>query len=188
MKISLSKIDVAESQLRTAIRLMFGSGDPVSVHTLTSAALNILHDHIPKEEAWKHDIFLHGNTIFIKEEYQSIWRNKVREAANFFKHADRDLKAGRDTLVFNTTITEFHILEALNCLRIILKEEATWRPEYAVFSGWFMLKHPACTNEALKPLVDQFSDFPLDDLSLFSEVISRLDHDPSILERNYEHR
>jgi hypothetical protein len=40
----VSKLDAAKRQLETAIRLYFSDGDPVSIHTLTAAAYNILRD------------------------------------------------------------------------------------------------------------------------------------------------
>lgn len=40
----VSKLDAAKRQLGTAIRLYFSDGDPVSIHTLTAAAYNILRD------------------------------------------------------------------------------------------------------------------------------------------------
>ena len=42
--IRLSKMDAAESQRATAIRLHAEKADPVSVHTLPWAAYDILHD------------------------------------------------------------------------------------------------------------------------------------------------
>ena len=40
----VSKFDAARRQLETAIRLYFFQGDPISIHTLASAAAQILHD------------------------------------------------------------------------------------------------------------------------------------------------
>ena len=37
--ITVSKLDAAKRQLETVIRLYFFDGDPVSIHTLTSAVL-----------------------------------------------------------------------------------------------------------------------------------------------------
>jgi hypothetical protein len=38
----VSKLDAAKRQLETVIRLYFSNGDPVSIHTLTAAAYNVL--------------------------------------------------------------------------------------------------------------------------------------------------
>ena len=40
----VSKLDAAKWQLETAIRLYFSDSDPVSIHTVTAAAYNILRD------------------------------------------------------------------------------------------------------------------------------------------------
>ena len=40
----LTRLEAAERQLRQAIRLFFGGGDEVSVHTLTGAACRVLRD------------------------------------------------------------------------------------------------------------------------------------------------
>jgi hypothetical protein len=41
---TVSKIEAALRQLETAIQLYFSDGDPISVHTLTAAAYNVLRD------------------------------------------------------------------------------------------------------------------------------------------------
>jgi hypothetical protein len=42
-KITVTKLDAAKRQLRTALRLWFDDGDPVSIHTLLAAAHEIIH-------------------------------------------------------------------------------------------------------------------------------------------------
>src|SRR5262245_42997551 len=42
----VSKLDAARRQIRTAIRLFFEDGDTVSIHTLTSAAEELLRDFL----------------------------------------------------------------------------------------------------------------------------------------------
>jgi len=41
-KLHLSKLDAALRQLETAVTLYFHSSDPISIHTLTAAAYNVL--------------------------------------------------------------------------------------------------------------------------------------------------
>jgi hypothetical protein len=43
-QLHFSKLDVALRQLETAVTLYFHSADPVSIHTLTAAAYNVLRD------------------------------------------------------------------------------------------------------------------------------------------------
>lgn len=81
----ISKLDAARRQLEVAITLYFHEGDPVSIHTLTSAAYEILravNDGRPMIKDWLKD--------WIKPEHLNEVRKKLNESQNFFKHADRD--------------------------------------------------------------------------------------------------
>jgi hypothetical protein len=140
MKITVTKIDAAKFQLATAINLFFEQKDPISIHTLTSAALQILHDHFPNKDAvWDNNLMLHYHSIYVKDGCQKEWRIITQEPANFFKHANSDLK---NELKFNTEITTFHIFEAIRCLRIIEGEEFQFSPEFKVYFSWFILNYP----------------------------------------------
>ncbi len=163
MPITVKKLDAAKSQLRTAIKLFFSNDDLISTHTLVSAALTILHDHIPSDEVWKHDILLHYDTIFIKDEGRKLWAEKTREAANFFKHADRDLKAGKTELEFNLEGTKFHIMEAIQCVRIIEGNGATEKEiTFQIFITWLLQNYPKyLTDKGKKLLPIGFYDFPI---------------------------
>lgn len=162
--VTVKKLDAAKAQLKTAIKLFFEDEDVVSTHTLTCAALAILHDHIPADEAWKHNIMLHYNTIFIKDEGRKIWTDKVREAANFFKHADRDLKSGKTELEFNLELTKFHIMEAIQCLRILEGDKVVnSEMVYMTFVAWLFQNYPQyLTEEGQKMLPAGFFDTPSD--------------------------
>jgi len=51
--------------------LFFEQRDPVSIHTLVGASLQILHDHIDDVGiVWDENLFLHKDTIYIKDEYR----------------------------------------------------------------------------------------------------------------------
>ena len=43
-RLQISKLDAARRQLEIAVRLYFAEDDPVSIHTLTSAAYQLLSD------------------------------------------------------------------------------------------------------------------------------------------------
>lgn len=102
MVIFLSKINVAERQLETAIRLYFLNDDPVSIHTLSASAYGVLRD-----------MALARNIPLLTAEQRLIERavpGKERELLaalrrhqNFFKHADRDAGSNID---FNPDSTE----------------------------------------------------------------------------------
>ncbi len=66
----------------------------------------------------------------------------IRDAQNFFKHADHDLKKGRDEIEFETDVNIFRIVEAIRCLRILEATTFEFSPEFDVFLKWFTLKFP----------------------------------------------
>jgi hypothetical protein len=84
--ITVSKLDAARRQLRAAIRLWFQGGDPVAIHTLISAAHEIVHTLFKRAG-------LHGlmfDTDYIKDEYRSDWAKLIKRHSAFFKHAQKD--------------------------------------------------------------------------------------------------
>ena len=89
MKICVSKIQAARRQLLEAINLFFEERDPVAVHTLVGASLNILHDHFDIDAAWDSNLMLHPESIYIKDEYRKEWLTLIRDAKNFFNIAIR---------------------------------------------------------------------------------------------------
>lgn len=86
--ISVSKLEAAKEQLETAIQLFFNNGSFVPIHTLCSAAYNIIKDISKKHET----DFCFELEVRIKPEKIKEWYNKANAAANFFKHADKDPK------------------------------------------------------------------------------------------------
>lgn len=86
--IYVSKLDAARRQLEHAIRLYFRHGDVVVIHTLTSAAHQILRD-LGKAQGVKSIMHDEGMEL-IKPERRDEVRKIYAKAENFFKHADRD--------------------------------------------------------------------------------------------------
>lgn len=84
--IELTKIDVAEAQIRTAVKLFFENAHPVPVHTLACAAREI--------------VATLGQKLGIKTILEEVADNLLTEKrevlkkatafVNFMKHADRD--------------------------------------------------------------------------------------------------
>lgn len=131
----VSKLDAARRQLETAIRLYFNDSDPVSIHTLTAAAYNVLRD-INREAG--------GTKLIIKEEliervvpeYQKEVRRKLNEAENFFKHADKDPKG---VLEFSPVLTELMIWESCSAYFQLSGEQLVLAK---VFNGWHAVNNP----------------------------------------------
>jgi hypothetical protein len=129
--ITISKLDAAKRQLDTAITLYFHNGDPVSIHTLVSAAYNVIRDvnaikggtpMIVKDELIEH----------VKPEYEKVARKKLNEAENFFKHADRDHKA---TIDLYPEQSEILMLDAVLQYFRLSRE---YPPLFKLFQVWFL--------------------------------------------------
>lgn len=86
-KVQIKKIEAARRQLDCAIELWFRDNDEVSIHTLTVAAHQIIHD-IKEYRGEAKDLLY--DTALVKDEYRNKWINVLKKAANFFKHADND--------------------------------------------------------------------------------------------------
>lgn len=69
--------------MHTAIRLWFEGGDPVAIHTLASAAHEIVHA-LFKKKGLKGLAF---DTPYVKADKRQHWASALKKPANFFKHA-----------------------------------------------------------------------------------------------------
>ena len=125
----VSKVDAAFSQFDTALRLWFGEGDPVSVHTLASAAEGILRD-LPCEAGPPHPV----ESDVIRDEYRAEWNRMLKRPANFFKHANHD----RDGVIdFDPEQTVFVLL----WIYLRLKALGRSAPVTAEAFGLWILAH-----------------------------------------------
>ena len=175
MKINVSKISAARSQLIEGINLFFEERDPVSIHTLVGASLQILNDHITDiGDVYDNNLMLRYDSIYIIDKFRKLWITKINEARNFFKHADQDLKKGNNSIEFETNLNEFHIFEALRCLKIVEGEDHVFSIEFKIFTAWFCLKH----HDLLKPEGKNFflnipyaEKFPVENLREWMEMI-----------------
>jgi hypothetical protein len=134
-RIQVSKLDAAKRQLETAIRLYFSEGDPVSIHTLSAAAYNILRDlgkNVGSDPMMIKQMFL----AYVIPGKEKLFMSKINEAENFFKHADKDHRA---TLKFDTSLPEFFILDAIGQYNKLTGEDT---PLLKLFRGWFIASHP----------------------------------------------
>lgn len=147
--VEISKTDAARSQLCEAIMLFFERRDPVSIHTLAWAALEIIHCHLPVNNGNVSEMyaFTHYHSIYIKEEYKKIFANKLREARNFFKHAARDLDK---KIQFKPELNECVLLEAVLCYCRLEEHALTTIPEIQIFMSWLILKYPESLLEEYK--------------------------------------
>lgn len=130
-KITVSKLDAARRQLETAVRLYFSEADPVSIHTLTSAAYQVLSD--VNRARGGSPMLKEKIPTWVRPDATEEARRRLNEAANFFKHADRDHD---DVLEFSAGPTELLLYDAIRKYRE-LTEEAV--PILTVYDVWFWL-------------------------------------------------
>jgi hypothetical protein len=156
--IHVSKLDAARRQLRTAIRLWFYDGDPVSIHTLAYAAYEVIHA-ISKKRNPKRELLFDAKIV--KEEYRSLMNRALKYPANFFKHAN---KVDEEVIEFHPKLSELFIIFAIHgvgaCGEVADAEEsAFWmwmalhEPDFLLaegkkllaeripVEGWEMLRH-----------------------------------------------
>lgn len=136
----ISKLDAAKRQLDTAINLYFRDADPISIHTLTAAAHQILMD-LSKPEGIKSFM---KDTSIIRKGKEKEFLALINEAENFFKHADQDPHA---LLKFIPEQTEALLLDAVEMYMQLTKE----MPEdMTVYRVWFLLNNPEIVSDKTK--------------------------------------
>jgi hypothetical protein len=141
--ITISKLDAAERQINTAVRLYFNDGDPVSIHTLSAAAFEILKDLDKKGP--KTGTFYELVDQYVRPEERDTVMKTVKQAQNFFKHADQDPDA---TLDFILAEPEMFLLAACDKFREL---SGTITAEIATFLTWWSIQNPGLLSpEATK--------------------------------------
>lgn len=97
--IVVTKIEAARHQLEMAIKLWFDDDDPISIHTLVSAAQEIVHPFAKAAGTFEGVL----DTIYAKPGYEEEWLAWMRVYQNFFKHGSKDREA---SIKFNPVADE----------------------------------------------------------------------------------
>lgn len=132
-KLTVTKIDAAVRQLRTAIRLWFQDGDPVAIHTLAAAAHEIADTLLRK----RGEPGLLFNNHLIKDEFKKDFNSLLKSWPNFFKHANRDHEA---SIVFDTILNEAIITFTVYGISRI--DHKAYGPDEQAFVCWLALHRP----------------------------------------------
>jgi hypothetical protein len=103
--LQLTKLDVAQRQLHTALTLWFADGDSVSIHTLAFAAYEIVHAISKKLNPQRQGLIF--DSRIITPEARKSWNRLIKRPAAFFKHANND---PNDTLEFRPEMSELFII------------------------------------------------------------------------------
>jgi len=174
MKIKIAKIDVAKTQLLEAINLFFQERDPVSIHTLVGASLEILNDHITDEGVvYDHKLLFHYKSFYIYPERRSEWQHHIKKAKNYFKHAKNEVKAGTvdDVFEFETDLNHMFIIEAIRVLRVIEGERCGPEWGFCVFLGWFFVEYPDLIKKDDMEFQSLVATLPKGSLSEWEQVL-----------------
>lgn len=129
--LELTKFEAAERQLIQGIKLFFEEGDPVSIHTLAEAAIQVFRDLAPKYNT-SSCITEHPSLSHISKRNIYDTMNKAR---NFFKHANKDFDQ-----ILDFDITRNHI-SLLECSTLHTSIKGTIIPEVLIFELWFLSQH-----------------------------------------------
>ncbi len=129
----ISKLQAAESQLKTAIELFFKERDSISIHTLASASQEIL-EVLGKKKGIK------SERLKMLEMYKPEERGKVHNKLwyhkNFFKHADQNPNG---ITILNPEYTELVIWDAVRLYFFITKKKV---PAFLIYDLWMYSKKP----------------------------------------------
>jgi hypothetical protein len=134
--IVITKVDAARRQLETAIKLWFHDDDPVSIHTLVSAAQEILHP-LAKAAGTFEGVL---DTIYAADGYEKTWLASVRVYHNFFKHGAKDPTA---TTKFNPEVNSFLIRIVI---QVFSRFTGVTTHLMDAYVARFMLSHPDVHN------------------------------------------
>jgi hypothetical protein len=130
-KIPVTKFDAARRQLEIAVTLWFNDSDPVSVHTLTMAAHEILRV-INKSRGGP--AMCSEPSPHIREEYSDFYRELMLKSYNFFKHSTSD---SAETYLFPPEVNQCLILDATEAYHRLTTDI---RPLFKLFK-WYMRTH-----------------------------------------------
>jgi hypothetical protein len=161
----INKLQAAERQLDTAIRLFFENIDHLSSYTLAAASREITDDLCEKKthELFQQEFARLGDAlevhlsfreemkIYIKEEYYKNAMKLFRKRQNFLKHADNDPDGEIDEL--NARELAFVLLFGAKNF-VLLEQRLT--PAMSVFLHWFGAAEPQILKEPKKLAEDNF--------------------------------
>jgi hypothetical protein len=152
----ITKIDAAESQLNTAIRLFFENRDHLSSYTLAIASREITDDLLEKEsdEVFRRELARLGDPTkvrlssreqfrdLIKPEFHKDAQKHFRKRQNFLKHADLDA----DREMENLSARELALGILFSIWNFSLLTDGRQTREMGIFLGWFGTAEPRLVN------------------------------------------
>ena len=132
-KIIVTKLDAARGQLNTAIKLWFEGGDPVAIHSLASAAHEIVHA-LYQQKGLKGLIF---DTPRVRPDMQQKWASSLKKPFNFFKHGRNE--PGDATIEFETQWT---VTMMMGCCKGLTNMGLAPEMEWLALTYWTFFHNP----------------------------------------------
>lgn len=128
----LSKFDVAERQLLQAIAMFFREEDPVSIHTLTASASQVLYEIREKYSATS----AIRDSDFFEESIRGLISSQLSESSNFFRH----VTLYPDTHhAFKSVFNHAALIDAISVYSSIKTKHV---PETFTFMAWYSREYP----------------------------------------------
>jgi hypothetical protein len=128
----LTKLDVVQRQLRTAIRMFFEDADTVSAYTLAAAAEGVLTGLLKKQGK----VHPFRESDFIKAGMEAEFNRILNRPQNFFTHAKTDPDSA---LEFPAMALEYLLFQCAVLYNIYRGRSLR---EGFLFFIWFGLHHP----------------------------------------------
>ena len=134
----VSKPEILGQHLDAAIYLVALDNAYISAHTIIMVCEELFRTWLTKNDIY----YPCDHRIYIRDEYQRQWINKIREKYNFFKHADRDIDATIDICPEELhTINEMMLAMTIHGYRYIFSETSKAADTY---SRWFAAFYHDC--------------------------------------------
>jgi hypothetical protein len=151
----ITKLDAAERQLNTSIRLFFENRDHLSSYALTAASREITDDLIEKKsgEIFQRESARLGDPMKVRLSFREEFRDRIKEEyykkaltllrqwQNFLKHADNDPDCEMDDL--SPEQLALNIMFACWNFRLLANRTTE---EMTKFVIWFYSAHPEYTK------------------------------------------
>jgi hypothetical protein len=180
---TLSKRQVAETELEAAIRLLFRFKDPISAYVLAWAAYDIVG---PVSQARGIESVEQEFERALPPDEVKGWRKMRRRHYNFFKHADRDAEGSVEAVPIEMVEVQIFIanLDFQGAFQ-------TLSPIQSLYMSWFSTVYPQFARPELEATVDMLGrlvDFPSKGTKAeLSEFVVRMleayDHHPTFAQQ-----
>jgi hypothetical protein len=140
-------MDVVRHHIIATAQLMAVEASPYSIHVLVMAT----EEMIRKIAASRGKQLSADYRIFIKDEFQQEYLTKLREAYNWFKHADRDADASYAG-PSAAELAKLNDIQTLLNIRGLLELGEATSPIFGIISLVITTKYPEYVNtDMLKP-------------------------------------